>query len=273
MPRLAHVAVTLTRIAEAYEEAAAAATATPAEGAPGAAKRARGGANLPASTPTKRQRVDDGKIIEASAMTPPVKLLSVSLVGRGQDGLSLEVRAGNRAYIVNGTAELKELTPGMVLAGFGKGKFKLNGQGENLNDEACVSFTLETSSASIYHNNELTTVKEVVMQKRATEPLCKVAYHEMTEVSGEVSEVGAFSLKPIHQVYFLPAAASADESAQPGLTQAMVANAIPNKFWVGHTTDIVWATKWAINGLTPVRPMVLVTKLASIPAGKVLELF
>ena len=58
----------------------------------------------------------------------------VALNGRGQVGLQLQVFVGQKAFVVNKTDKEIKISAGMLLCGFGKGKFDRN------NDRAGVKY-------------------------------------------------------------------------------------------------------------------------------------
>ena len=202
----------------------------------------------------------------------------MACVAKGQVGISVVCKLGPKPYLVNTHKEQqKELLRGSVVVGFGKGKFKLNEQPEPIVQDGVPRFLLEGSSDMILHNNELTTVKDVMDAKRKTDPLAKVAYHKLVETNGEDHELGAFSLTQEHDVYFHPVghALDADGDAQDSRkpNQNFAACLIPHKLWETYTTAVEWAAKWAVNGLTPMRPVVVMTRDVELAPGRALELF
>ena len=49
-----------------------------------------------------------------------------------------------------------------------------------------------------------------------------------------------------------------DGQQGPTMTQNMGALAVPCHYWSGNKmTEVVWQTRWTVNGLTPVRPVVV----------------
>ena len=45
--------------------------------------------------------------------------------------------------------------------------------------------------------------------------------------------------------------------ASAGVTQNMGALAMPCGYWNTKATQVLWQTKWTVNGLTPIRPVVV----------------
>ena len=128
-------------------------------------------------------------------------------------------------------------------------------------------FSLTDHHTAVWHNKKMQTVRDVVLERRKTEPNCKVAYHEMHEADD--SAPGSFTLDQKFQVYFIPDPTTPVEKEQP--VQMSAGMLVPKEAWASSSScDIVWGTKWAINGLTPVRPLVVMKVDAKILPGRVL---
>ena len=89
---------------------------------------------------------------------------------------------------------------------------------------------------------------------------------------GGDQELGAFKLNRFHDVCFLPMEPTADPTGE-SIAQNTVGSLVPRSSWSTPFTSIVWSTKWAINGLTPVRPLVMLTTQLVLPPNKTLQLF
>ena len=141
-----------------------------------------------------------------------------------------------------------------------------NGQG-SLQHSPGLPLSLTDHHTAVWHNNKMQTVRDVVLERRKTEPNCKVAYHEMHEADD--SAPGSFTLEQKYQVYFIPDPTTPVEKEQP--VQMSAGMLVPKEAWASSSScDIVWGTKWAINGLTPVRPLVVMKVDAKILPGRVL---
>ena len=213
-------------------------------------------------TPRKSRKVNPDSIRLTENLPALTELAAVPLNQKGQQGLTMKLHTGNTIWLVNDSKGEICLPEGALLAGFGKGRFKLDVE-DNIIDKAYL-FDIGSQDTLVWHGNKLQTVLEVVLERRKTDPNCGVAYHELTEASS--GSVGSFSLTRKHNVYFLPEPGSAEKPSQMS-----VATMIPKEKWTGADyCDIVWATKWAVNGLTPVRPIVLMTAAANIGTGRTL---
>ena len=110
---------------------------------------------------------------------------------------------------------------------------------------------------------------DVVNEKRKEDPNAKVAYHELeTDPTG--LEAGSFKVNLKHRVYFVPLAA-AEEGNDDGskMSQMSFGCTVPKSVWCeSQVAQVIWATKWSLNGLTPVRPLVVSTEDISLAPGK-----
>ena len=115
-------------------------------------------------------------------------------------------------------------------------------------------------------------VVDLVADQRFNDPEAKIADHSMKDIASK--EKCAFGITQDHEIYFIPAFASDDPSGQKQhLSQMNLAGKLPaNTFESSHCVVATWAVKWAPQGLSPVRPMVLFTQSCDLPAGKALSL-
>ena len=68
------------------------------------------------------------------------------------------------------------------------------------------------------------------------------------------------------------ARAKSTTESNSGLHQWNIGQKMPPGLWNTDATTIIWSTKWALNGLMPVRPMVVFVADVDIPAGKAVVL-
>ena len=50
--------------------------------------------------------------------------------------------------------------------------------------------------------------------------------------------------------------------------QANIASLVPVQKWTTDLTEIVWSVKWNLNGLIPVRPLVVLSSAGSLKPGE-----
>ena len=74
-----------------------------------------------------------------------------------------------------------------------------------------------------------------------------------------------------HRVHFVPAKLGDDDAK--AVNQMSVGAALPMDIWdKSEVCSTKWATKWAVNGLTPVRPLVFLDAPISLGAGRAIRL-
>jgi len=218
----------------------------------------RASSSTPSSS-AKKAKQDDSKFMVAEK-PDGTEILSTPMKAKGQEGLKLHVHMGYNMHISNPTTKEISQTAGSFVAGFGKGKFVLT---PNLKEGAPegILFELKGMDDLIFLNQQLTTVGEAIQQKRASDPTCKIAYHEMAEIEG--GSAGDFAVTMKNKVYFGPEAS--DDKSQAG-----IAASIPVAHWGRAEASIamVWSAKWGPNGLTPIRPLILFTSSVTIGPGR-----
>ena len=223
------------------------------------------GMSEPTQKSPKKARVQT-KTTLLSEVPDTTVLVRIPLTQKGQNGVEMKVLVGNLIFLINET-EMEVLLPsGSVVAGFGKGKFQVDVNEAGPKNKL---FELKDCQTEVYHNNKVQLLLDVVNDRRKQEPSCKVAYHELT--AEETGEPGAFTLNLKHRVHFVPAKLGDDDAK--ALNQMSVGAALPMDIWDKSEVCLTkWATKWAVNGLTPVRPLVFLGAPVSLGAGRAIQL-
>jgi hypothetical protein len=222
-------------------------------------------------TTPKKARLNPDKIIDQATMVggdPLYKTPLLSGIGRDLSSGSLIIKPQHRIYIVNTGDQAIELPEGLMVAGFGKGKFKFKEQEPDANPETHIAFELTNCKDKVVIGTTIKTVKDAVIEKRKTEPIPKVCYHTLEEVVG--GTVGDFKLTKTHTVLF---SLLSQEVGKDASTEQMVNRLgalIPTNFWSSHCLNIFWVCKWTPTGLQPVRPLVCLTCAVLLPPGKAL---
>ena len=230
----------------------------------------RRGSRHPLATPEKFPKVESAKVVPVASAPTGNDLVSVQMQQKGQEGLELKVKVNKQVSIWNETEAARTLVPGSLVAGFGKGTFKQNTDGK-LNLDMAWCYNLESDLDFVFHNNKLMHVRDVVNEKKVTEPECKIAYHIMEP--SEDGDVRHFNVRKNHDVFFVfDAKGNAETGTKMNAVQMNVAQLMPMEVWSTHCCDIIWATKWGVLGLTPVRPLVLMTKSVTLDSGRALLL-
>ena len=133
-------------------------------------------------------------------------------------------------------------------------------------------FKIKTCDDLVVHTYKIATVQEMMQAQRTTYPQAKIAYHSVFEVAS--TDKDALGVKLEHEVYFIPAFTGDDDGAQSQqINQGTLAGKLPaNIFDNSHCVVATWAVKWSVQGLGPIRPLVIFKKACDLPAGKALSL-
>ena len=228
-----------------------------------------------ASPDAKKKKLDDNNIDPAHIVpsgTDENVLVDMSLVGLKAGTGKLLVLQGHKIRLVNtGENESMELSVGTILAGFGRGKWIVKEDGYD--EEKDILYSLSGYEEKVLHGTDLLELLDVVNQKRTTNPDCRVAYHDMTPIppSGSLP-LGAFKLDVTKELAFRPLTDVERPEAAKGHLQTRLASTIPVNAWDGNYSKLIWTLKWSANGLTPVRPQIVLTKNVTIAPGKSLLL-
>jgi hypothetical protein len=211
------------------------------------------------------------KIIDQDSIVGGDDLFKTGLLGglgRDFSQVLLIIKPQHRIYIVNTGSQEVELPEGLMVAGFGKGKFKFKEQEPDANPETHIPFELTNCKDKVLVGTSIKSLKELVEEKRKTEPTPKVCYHNMEEVAG--GGVGDFKLQKTHSVLFGLLEQELPKDASTEQTVNRLGALIPTEFWKSHCLNVYWACKWAQIGLTPIRPLVCLSVAAVLPPGKAL---
>ena len=222
--------------------------------------------------------VDPAHIVDLKNLPSSSPLQDVALQGRGQVGLQLQVFVGQKAFVANKTDKEIKISVGMLLCGFGKGKFDRNSEtsGGKFDPECHHMFTIQTCDGLVF-TTKLEAVKDVVHDQKVKDPEAKLSYHSMFEVAG--TDKNSFGVKQEHEVFFIPALSSSgdgndgDAGAGKAINQGSVGAVLPPTLFDGsHCLVKAWAVTWQTIGLMPIRPLVLFKQSCDLPAGQALSL-
>jgi hypothetical protein len=210
----------------------------------------RPGDDLAALSPPKKAKVGEDKVIEEGKMVGGEDLFCTQILGgKSYVDVFLVIKPSHRIYIVNRSTKPVELPDGFLLAGFGKGTFKFLSKEPDANPDTHIALSLAGSDTHVLLDNKMRTLKDVIEEKRKTDPSPKVMYHNMEDVPG--GGLGAFRLVVVHEVLFglLEQEVPKDgkDSRDKMLTNRIGA-LIPTNFWESHCLDIIWAMRWVPTG-------------------------
>jgi hypothetical protein len=183
-------------------------------------------------------------------------------------GHVLSVRAGHEMYIVNTSSDsTSSWQAGSTIAGFGKGEWKtkarVDGQVAAYDDTKEFLFTLESSNDNVMLGNVLKTLRQVVEEKRSTNPDVKICYHKINDTP-QGSDPGAFGLDRSNDIFFVPSV-SADST--PSVGQSAVARIVPIGSWTRGIAGLTWVVKWTAKGLMPIRPQIVSFRQLTVTPG------
>ncbi len=221
--------------------------------------------------------VDPEKVQEIEKVGQEAKLLECPLVNVRTSGVILHIKIGNKPYIFNNSQSEVTLRRGMVLAGHGRGKFKLQSGTEEPDTTKDVLYALNSSDDEVLFNNTILTVKQLVADQRKQHPVVTLSYHTMQEAPSNGAP-DAFTLTREHNVYFTPvgkvaASEAGEEVAGGAVLQTQVASLLPVQTWNSHCTRTLFVVKWAASGLMPVRPQVALVQDVVLLPGRCVALF
>ncbi|CAE7279784.1 unnamed protein product, partial [Symbiodinium sp. CCMP2592] len=230
-----------------------------------------GGGTAPSvKNPKKRAAEKDlsGCIVEVKD-APGTRILEVPLVNARMatrsDSLPTLVISDMGPMILNETSVAATLASGAILCGWGKGKFREGGKDKAaFNEDKDILFAPSAATIGVV-DNVAKTFEEILDNARMTKGLdqCKVCYHKAT-----VNPEGKWELEKVNDVIF----GAVDEEASLKWSQSQAAKKISPKKWDTEVSAVGWQLKWSINGLQPLRPIVIAKQDLTVEAGKALVL-
>ena len=164
---------------------------------------------------------------------------------------------------------------GFVVASWLKGKWRHHKSATDDVDKDDVEFKLADSNDSIFMGSKLTTVAEVMDERRLTNPAAKtsILYHKLKEDPSDDQPNHQLVAQVHRMVWKADAGVKVEVGAENTvLDYKHVAASIPVATWNGKYTSIVWAMKWTSAGLCPVRPQVMLTKDLQVAANQAVKL-
>jgi hypothetical protein len=232
----------------------------------------RPGDDLAALSPPKKAKVGEDKVIEEGKMVGGEDLFCTQILGgKSYVDVFLVIKPSHHIYIVDRSTKPVELPDGFLLAGFGKGSLKFLSKEPDANPDTHITLSLEGSDTNVLLDNKMRTLKDVIEEKRKTDPSPKVMYHNLEDVPG--GGVGAFRLVVVHEVLFglLEQEVPKDgKDSKDNMLINRIGALIPTNFWKSHCLDIIWAMRWVPTGLQPVRPVCCLTQGVALPPGHAL---
>ena len=94
------------------------------------------------------------------------------------------VAMGHRAAIQNTGDSATALKRGAILVAFGKTTWTQLGPEADYDQQHELLYELKSDQDLVLHNGVVSTLREVVTERRKTHPKCKLAYHTMKDAPG-----------------------------------------------------------------------------------------
>ena len=148
-----------------------------------------------------------------------------------------------------------------MLAGFGKGSFKLLKENEAAPEKA-IEFKLSNDEDLICFNGKVLPLGQVVQEQRAKKPEAQVSYHKMV-VNDENPK--KFSLTTSHRICFVGASGESEPEASIGNIGMKEALDV----WAKCPNFVLaWTCRWSAKGLMPVKPSIHLKLGLTVPIGR-----
>ncbi|CAE7215022.1 unnamed protein product, partial [Symbiodinium sp. CCMP2456] len=212
----------------------------------------------------KRIKVDLTTVDLDKVTGTEVKLPNIK-VAAGMSPPDLSFRSDQTIFLMNNNPAGKKVTftEGAVLVGFGKGKWAQLKQGEELNKASDMMFTITAMEQKVLLENQLVTVKDALAGKTDA----RIQYHKLEEKPGKPGEM---NVKQEHPVVFKPEKNQLTNSEK--VTPVVGALYAEPESWTTSLTSLVWVVVHSINGLGPVRPVVIISSTFELDGMKAVEL-
>lgn len=207
-----------------------------------------------------RNQIADSLVIDADSIDK--SLLSECKVG-SRDPIFLQVRASNHIYLVNKGSKDWQANES-VIAGFGKGSFKLLKA-----DEECPEFAVERSLAGsadlISFGGSVRTLGDILKELRGKNPDVKITYYKINFAADEPNQ---FTLQKTHRVAFVP---RPEERSSEMKDHNAAAKEKLSLWQSSESLGVLWYMKLsAVKGLVPLKPALFLKGAVTLPPQKAL---
>lgn len=194
----------------------------------------------------------------------------------------LVIAVGKRIFICNrNTTDPLQCSTATHIAGYYRGKWimlKEKGSADDGPRPSDVVFHVKDADSLVFLDGKLQTLAEVVAAKRAVSPLeVKILYHGLKE-KPRSDNAKWFETELKFQTLFRPESAPVKEeqkdknSVEANLPYTSLAGCLDPGHWETKLCKVVWCVKWTDRGLSPVRPLVMLTRNFQVPPGHAVEL-
>jgi len=229
---------------------------------PSNAKRKSTGKASSAS-PNKTPKLEDlaSFIVDAKDITDSL-LAEAQMVGKVAP--FYQIRTGHQLYVVSKSASDWQSPSLCMVAGYGKGSFKLIKPNDTETDVSeKIQFKMESQDDIVVFNGQLVTLGQVMNEQFAKKPDTEVCYHKLTCSENNPKE---FTLEQTHNIMFSPVREEGD------CKLGSVASREPvQSYKSAPCLRLLWTVRFTAKGLMPVKPGVYLTGSVLLPAGKALH--
>ena len=188
------------------------------------------------------------------------------LPGTKEKKIGIQFRASPpEVWIVNMSAPESPpwIAPcGFVLGSWWKGKWKHMKNGDEDFKDADVEFKLGDSDQHILLNNRLCTIRAAFDEHHKKKPAAalKIAYHDVSDSPTDTSPDRVCFNQSIRFVWKTEEGAPiTDKDGMQTISVENMGGSISTACWLSDIsfTTIIWAMKWSVQGLAPIRPHIL----------------
>ena len=98
----------------------------------------------------KKMKIDSSKVKSIDEVKDTTTLVEAQLLNAKVQGVSLVIKPQSKCYIMNTGTQVATLKSGLILCGYGKGKWALEAAGVEKNPAKDILFKLESSDDLVY---------------------------------------------------------------------------------------------------------------------------
>ena len=178
---------------------------------------------------------------------------------RSATPLTLQIMFQVRVAVINTGEQEISWSHGVLVATFGKGKHNSHPNAEQINKESEVLFYLPDHMRKDLYKDTVTTLGDLVCQRKETTTEVKVNYHKIA------TQVAAASCVSSQQ-----GVKEEQEQAALHVSQASAAALLQTSKWQTDTTGIMWHVTW---GLMPVMAQVVCKGDGALGLGQAMMIF
>ena len=185
--------------------------------------------------------------------------------------LVFKVTAPRDMWLVNNQNHPVQIAAGTFILGFFQGSWRhMTDTDEELGPNELL-FQLDSSNDFIQMNSQRMTVLDAFTQREQIKPaeMPQLCYHvKVTRKADAEEPTGTVHFDIKHKMVF-----GYKNKEEGKLNQAVGASLLPSVCWKNKKyVDILWACKWATNGIQPIRPLIVARAPILLPGLMALPL-